>query len=91
MNTDLKDRLGRAATILTATERSPSPELHDMGLRLLAKELNDLDRCTRERDKLEVAEFRAYMAASPSARPVSLICEESAERVRRIMGRGGRD
>jgi len=50
---ETKDRLERVATVLTATADSPSLDLREMGLRLLAK---------------------------------SRICDESAERVRRIMG-----
>lgn len=82
-----KDRLERVAMILTTTERSPSPELHDMGLRLLAKELNDIDRATRAMAAVEVEEFRLYMASYPTHQSVDTICEESAARVRRIMGR----
>lgn len=84
---EIKDRLERVATVLTTTEYSPSPELHDMGLRLLEAELRDLDRCTREREAVEVEAFRAFVAAHPERGTVSRICDESEERVRRIMRR----
>lgn len=86
-NTTTRDRLERVAVALTATDQSPSPELHSAGLRLLARELDDIDRATRQMEAAEADEFRAYVAATPSSRPVSTICEESAARVRRIMGR----
>jgi hypothetical protein len=57
---ETKDRLERVATVLTATADSPSLDLREMGLRLLAN--------------------------GPPQCPVSRICDEPAERVRRIMG-----
>lgn len=82
-----KERLEQIATVLTATKHSPDERLHDLGLRLLAKELNDLDRYTRELEAQEVEEFRAFVANNPSSHPIAQICDESAARVRRIMGR----
>ena len=83
----IKERLEQVATVLTSTEHSPDERLHDIGLRLLAQELDDLDRCTRELAVREMEEFRAYVTATPSLSPVSRICEESRARVRRIMGK----
>lgn len=82
-----KERLEHMATVLATTEHSPDEGLRNAGLRLLAKELDDLDRCTRKQARYEVEEFKAYVTSNPSFRSVSLICNDSAKRVRKIMER----
>jgi len=83
-----KDRLELVAVVLTATGFSPSPDLREMGERLLANEMRDLERSIRLEESREVEAFRAFVAGNPSQLPVTRICEESAERVQKIMGRG---
>jgi hypothetical protein len=78
------DRLERLATVLTTTQHSPSVRLYEIGLRLLASELADLANCTAERDRREEEDSSAG-AAVPSRCPVARICDDSAERVRKIM------
>jgi hypothetical protein len=79
------DRLERVAVILTTTEYSPSTELHNMGLRLLARELLDLEQSTRRAELAELAEVVGPRGARQC--PANRVCDESAARVRRIMGR----
>jgi len=81
------DRLERLAEALTITQRSPSVRLHEMGLRLLAGELADLESCTAARDRREEAEYRAGHAGL-SRCPIARICDESEARVRAIMRHG---
>ena len=81
------DRLERLAEVLTTTQRSPSVRLYELGLRLLASELADLESCTAARDRREEEESRAGNVG-PSVCPVVRICDESAARVRKIMDWG---
>jgi hypothetical protein len=80
---ETKDRLERVATVLTATADSPSPGLREMGLRLLANKMRDL-ACAVEAGELR--EMEEFHTPGPPQCPVSRICDELAERVRRIMG-----
>lgn len=54
-----KDRLEHLAVILTTTEHSPSDELHSLGLRLLAQELDDLALQTRRQEEHELESFHS--------------------------------
>ena len=83
-----KDRLERVAMVLTTTEHSPSIDLREMGERLVANEMRDLERAIEAEALRELEEFHSMGPPQPVPQlPVSRICEESAERVRRIMGR----
>jgi len=80
---ETKDRLERVATVLTATADSPSLDLREMGLRLLANKMRDL-ACAVEAEELR--EMEEFHTPGPPQCPVSRICDEPAERVCRIMG-----
>lgn len=84
---DTRTRLDRVAQILATTAHSPSPDLQAMGTRLMDQELSLLSDEVRREEAADLEAFRRYIAARPTPGSVSTICDESAARVRQIMGR----
>lgn len=84
---DTRTRLDHIAQVLTTTAHSPSPDLCAMGIRLLDRELTLLAEETHREEAGDLEAFRRYVAANPTPGSVSHICDESAARVRQIMGR----
>lgn len=81
-----KERLEQVATVLTTTEHSPSEDLRALGLRLLAKELDDLAVQTHRQELWEMRKL-AELHLNPPQCHITQICEEPVKRVRKIMER----